>query len=619
MAMVSIRNYFSIFIMMMIFLFMLQFSQIIKENGNNYSVNEYMETEVPSGDGRWRAKELSAGELPHPAEPGYVVFLGDMESSVGRVVSQWCEYTKRACASVASMDGFELREGQLPELVLIDSGAVDFERETEKLSLLAKAGVSLVFCNLPDSGVIASSASLRELLGISKVMDGAAIVQGIHLFSGLLLGGEAIYQAQAREDEKYQDLQLVVPWYLMASGTKTYMVGMMELGGDAEGDIITREDLPALIWRNSYGNAMVFAVNGDYLSDWTGLGFLDAFVYEMGPYQLYPVVNARNTVVANYPDFAPDNSERLYQIYSRTPGGLYRDVMWPGISAISERYGLRLTCFLMPRYSYSDGSEPTDDDLVFYLQQFKEIKAEAGITLESAGDVTLREKLDVDNNFLDALNGSYRFGAYYVGKKISEELDNLLRGGELDDLRTLVCGEKEKYPLISYYTDEVTLQCTTVDAEDYTYSGDLQMRSVATALGYANVLVDLSNVTWPQSLEDQWEHYFDAVSSNIGTYWSRFRGFSATSLSESDARVRSFLNLGFQEFRVGNQIFLQVEDVLGEAWFVLRTHGETIVGMEGGTFEEIEEDFYLIHTLAEQVKIELQNTAYRLDVEGMFY
>ena len=614
--MVSRRIFISICIMMMVFLFMVQFSQIIKMNGNLYNINEYMDTEVLSGAERWQAKEPDALTVSELKDTGYVVFLGDWDDSVGKVISQWCDYTKRAHVAVTSIDGLKLEEEWLPELVLIDSETVNVAKETEDLIWLTKKGVSLVFCNLPDSKVISENSDLRKLLGISTVRDNAVTVEGIQLFSGLLLGGEAIYRVQEPGDEEYQDLQLVIPWYRTASGTKTYMVGLMELtDSEDEEDSITRENLPAIIWRNSYENAMVFAVNGDYLSDWTGLGLLDSFVYEMGSYQLYPVVNARNTAVANYPNFSYENSEQLNQIYSRTPKGLYRDVMWPGISAVSKRFGLKLTCFLIPRYFYSDGSEPTDADLVFYLQQFKEIRAEAGRTLEYAGNVTMEEKLGLDEGFFRSLEGSYRFGAYYAGADIPGELDSWLRTGKLADIRTLVCNDRDEYPLISYYTDEVTLQCITVNAKDYTYSQDLRMRSIATALGYTNVLMDMTNVTWPQSQEDQWERYFDDISSNIGTYWSRFQSFSATSLTESDAHVRSFLNLSYHEFRDGDEITLQVENAGEECWFVLRTHEEKIVGMEGGSYDEIEEDFYLIHLQSEQVKVKLQSTDYKLDVE----
>ena len=585
---------------------MLQFSQVIKASGNNYNVNEYLETEhLLSGADRWQPGELT--------ESGYVVFIGNQQGAVGEVVLQWCDYTKRDRLVFSGVDELVLPEGNLPKLVLIDSDAIDFGKDTAALINLTKEGVSLVFCNLPDTEVVRENAKLRSLLGISEVEQYRVRTLGIEMFSRFLVGGEAIYQVQRPDDEELQDLQLLLPWYRTDKGTKTYMVGLMEIDEEDE-DGIKREDFPAIIWRNSFEDAMVFAVNGDYMSSLTGLGILDAFVYEMEPYQLYPVINARNTVVANYPNFSSENEEQLNHLYSRNPEALYRDVMWPSISAVSERFDLRLTFYLMPQYFYADELQPSDSQLVFYFQQFKEISAEAGMTLEYAGDVSLNEKLTQDERFLQNLAESYRFGTFYAGNKIPGELDGLLEDGGFKDIRTLVTSQQESFPLVSYYTDGVTLQCLTAEAQDYTYSRDLLMRSLVTALGYSNVLVDLADVTWPQSKDDEWQNYFDDVSSNIGTYWSRFREFSATSLSESDAHVRSFLNLDYKESREGENITLQVENAGEEAWFVLRTHDETIVGVDGGTYKEVEKDFYLIHVLSKQVEIQLQTDNYNLDV-----
>ena len=57
---------------------------------------------------------------------------------------------------------------------------------------------------------------------------------GIHLYSGFLLGGEAIYKADTDEEEKNQDMDLVFPWYHLTNGTKIYMKGMLE---DSEIDV----------------------------------------------------------------------------------------------------------------------------------------------------------------------------------------------------------------------------------------------------------------------------------------------------------------------------------------------------------------------------------------------
>lgn len=49
----------------------------------------------------------------------------------------------------------------------------------------------------------------------------------MHLFSGFFLGGEQIYEAQNKEDEKRQDLDHNIPWYVTGAGTKTYLVGTL--------------------------------------------------------------------------------------------------------------------------------------------------------------------------------------------------------------------------------------------------------------------------------------------------------------------------------------------------------------------------------------------------------
>ena len=68
------------------------------------------------------------------------------------------------------------------------------------------------------------------------------------MYSGFLLGGEAIYKADTDEEEKNQDMDLVFPWYHLTNGTKIYMKGMLE---DSEIDV---QEYPPLIWRRIYNS-----------------------------------------------------------------------------------------------------------------------------------------------------------------------------------------------------------------------------------------------------------------------------------------------------------------------------------------------------------------------------
>ena len=62
--------------------------------------------------------------------------------------------------------------------------------------------------------------------------------------------------------------------------------------------------------------------------------------------------------------------------------------------------------------------------------------------------------------------------------------------------------------------------------------------------------------------------------------------------------IRRFLALDYKESREFNTIRLECNDTKGPVWFVLRTGHEMIESMEGGSWQELEEDVYLI--MAEQ-------------------
>lgn len=603
--MVSRRNFFSIVIMMTVLLFMFQFSQVIKENGNNYDVNEFALEEPASGADRW-SSENAVGERAD------VLFFGNEGDKLGDMVSSWCTYSKRRLKILQNTNSYDFEQDTVWEIILIDSQSIDFGKEMDNIVRLAEERIPLVFCNLPDASVIEENKKLAQLLGISEVRKDRAWVEGVQLFSGFLLGGEAFYQVQLQEEEKLQDFNLLIPWYVTGKGTKTYMVGIMDE------EQVKREEFPALIWRNVYEDTMIFAVSGDYMSGLTGMGLLNAMLYEMNSYVIYPVVNAQNAVVVDFPYLAPENAVQMEELYSRSPRAVLRDVFWPGIVSLSVDNKLKLTCCLSTKYNYTDAAVPYGDDLPFYLQQMKEINAEAGRSFSYGAGITLDEKIKADSEFFDEAGSTYKFSAAYF-ETIPENLEELLSGENgLWDVRTLICADRGERPLLSYIQDSVTLQGVTNEAGEYTYSMDFQLRSLVTALGYSNLLIDMHNVRWPVSSEDRWEHYSDEVFSNISTYWTCLDNFEYTTLSESDKRVRTLLNLDYREEYTHDKISLNISQGNDDAWFVLRLHGQEITKIVNGEFEELETGAYLIHALSQQVEIYLGEAQDVLRYSGAF-
>ncbi len=603
--MVSRRKYFSIFIMMAVLLFMFQFSQIIKESGNNYDVNEYAVEDLLSGVAKWNSYSIQGNSISTDSfqwekeQTGNVLFWGTTGTVLEDVVKQWCTYGKRR---LQTWEQFVLEEDlteQAPQILLVDAQNVDLVKSLDALISYAKEGSGIVFCNLPDVQLIRENPKLAEMLGISEVYRDNTVIQGIHMFSGFLLGGEAIYKVQEPKENKYQDFDMTVPWYFTGAGTKTYMVGIMNE------ELVDTQDFPKLIWRNRYEDTMVFAVNGDFLSDLTALGILNSFAYEMQDYVIYPVVNAQSTVLADYPGMALEKVEQVEAVYSRDPLAVSRDIILPGIISMSTKNDLKLTCYLSTKYHYDDTALPQGEQLPFYLQQMKEMGAEAGKSLNYVGDITLAEKMLRDKAFYKSQGLDYQFATAYI-KDANRLLEELFNDERAEKIKSVTCLERGEYPLLSYYTDTVTMQGVTNVAQEYSYKKDLQSRSLATALGYSNTLIAMDKVLWPETKEDQWENYFDKVFSNMSTYWTRFQFFEQTTASVSDARIRTLLNLDYATKREKDTLYLRTIGCEKDTWFILHTHGEAVADVVNGSFEKLEEDTYLIHGDAEIVQIKLE-------------
>lgn len=603
---ISRSSFINMTLMMAALLFLFQFTEMIKNNWNEYGVNEYL-PEEPGAEKSQIWQQPDAETLT--AEKSYVVLIGrENDGEIADMTRQWCAYTKRPLLIYADLDSC-LKAGMTqPELLLLDPACLDYDKDVNTLTELNKAGAALVFCDLPESQVLSENRELRELLGIWYVKQNFMPFNGIHLYSGFLLGGEAIYSTASINDEEKQDLNLRAPWYVLASGTKVYMAGMP--GGksgepDPEQKKYREEAPPPLIWRNSTGGVPVFAVNGSYMRDNTGIGILSAMTAELYSYEIYPVVNAQNLTVVDYPGLASENAAEMQRLYSRGQREVLRDIIWPGLDMVLEKSGNKLTGMVEVQSDYADENLPEEEDYIYYLKLLKESGAEAGLSLRHGAEISLEEKLAQDELFLRASESSYAYGSLYVSR---EELGQVsdLQGETMKTIRTVTGEYAADQPLFTYLNDRILMQSATADGFRHTFGDDLRLRSLETALGYSNIMMNVNCILWPQTEGDRWELLYDEFARNTVTYWKPFRFFEKTTLLESDARVRNFLTLDYTHQREGQQITLQISSGEQQTWFLLRTHGEEVGEVEGGSFQRLEKDVYLIEALQEHVEIQMK-------------
>lgn len=612
--MVSRRNFLSITLMMATLFFLFQFSQIVREQENDYDRNEYTQgAEIGVGD-YW------GPEGQHFASGDFVVYVGPQQNEFYSVVSQWCQYTKRNLVALGSMSELSMEEGIKPEVIFASAERMFMWPELPLARKYAeREGIPLVLSNLPEPAVLRQNYNLMEFLGISKIVDREVKLSGVHLFGDFMLGGEAIYEVK-EEDKENQDLDFTIPWYQTGYNTKTFMMGMVgeeEIEriegenpeeGPEEDRKMSNEELPAIVWRNSVGGSKVYVVHSSYLQGVLGMGILSGIMADLMPYTLYPVVNAQNVTVANMGGFSRENLTRLNSLYSRDQAGIIQNILLPDLRAMLEQCDARPTYFLSPQYDYDDEIMPVADNYVYYMQQIKEQKGEAGWSMEAKQGTSAVKKVQEDSAFQAASGNRYEFSAFYVPEELVDEISEVRDSSLFAKLRTISSRRLEEGDerVVFYYDDKVTLQSVTNYADRHTYMDDLRLKAVETVLGYSNTLIDLNMILWPQSTAEQWELMGERIASNLNTYWGAYSCFEPTPLSESDARLRAFLKMDYIQKREGDVITLMVFGTTEDVWFVLRTHGEGIADIQGGSYKKIENNVYLICAQTPEVRLTLK-------------
>lgn len=594
--MVSRRNFITITLIMLVLLFMFQTPEVMKDRMNDYDANAYAKSAGSSFDG----KDMQApGEASWDSFMEHIVYIGNAyDQTTGSMVRQWCAYSKRYMDTYPSVFKYSFSREKMPEAVVIDCKYLDIDEGTDKLVELAGQGVNLIFCNLPNLRKLKGNMEFRKLLGIRAILFDRVHVKGIHLQEGFLLGGEKVYRLDDKLDKSYQDMNLAMPWYQVASGTKIYMAGILDDGA-------TYENWPAVIWRNSVGKAKVFAVNGDYMSSNIGMGILEAMLYETKQYALYPIVNAQTLAVLNYPCLASENESEMQRRYSRSLKAVFRDVIWPGLSATSEKNMKKMTCFVAPQLNYLDENKPQRDELIYYLKILQEKKAEAGLSGTIQRGKGIGHKVKSDEKSIGKMEPEYKYLSFYQAKLADSEVEQALSSELFKNVRTALSDYDNHGMLLSYFNDSVTRQLIVNDGFSHTFLEDFRQNSIETAIGYSSIAIDMGKLAFPASERDSWEKLYEKFAGFTTTYWKAYEKLSSTTMAESDERIRRFLALNYTQERTGNEIHLHIENFEKEAYFILRLQSGNwyVKEAKGASFAQLDDKSYLVTATMEDVAL----------------
>ena len=608
--MLSKRNFGMMMTIILVILILFLSSAVLREYFNDYNENH-------SADSEWvkRSEETKETKDSKNSEKNWhIIYIGKQDTGYYESIQEWCTYRKAEFEEYSETKK-ALKKAEAYEkknTYLLISGSVlekDTETVSDSLTSYVEAGGKIIFCSLPDYLVIAKSETLKNLLGIQQLRAKTVTLQEIWLYGGFLLGGETCYSFDELQDPDRIDMEREIPWYDISSRTKTYMVGFIKAEEQTKQEL-HNEDMPAIIWRCNTGEGSIFAVNGDYMEGKSTLGILDAMVYESQNYALYNVVNAQNLSLTGFPDLTKENEKKFTEVYGFDSKQFCQNIVWPALISVAQDGDWKITAYLATKQD-NDSKEDADvKSLVDYLKYFNEESAEAGISLGRMNDTDIQKSLEADKQEIEKQDITYPFSGAYIRSENEEQLSKLVKDEKLkifSDVRTICKAYDEEQPVFSWMTDWITTQAITMNGYQYTYKDDFRLKSIQTALGYSNVQADIYRAIWPQKRKDEWEVISEKLASNISTYWNPFSVFEKTTITESDTRVRTFLNESVTSDRKADQISIKVENFNEDAWMMLRTHGEKIESMKNGSWEKIEDDAYLLHLTSSQATVTLKS------------
>lgn len=597
--MISRSNYIAITLIMCIVLLMFQLTgiseNVLMNDGENIYAQEAVPEEQVAPEQQSYEDQMDQRALA-TATRECVGLIGDPSEECLEIGRDWSVLQKKDYCYYGNL-GEAAADVSGAGFLIVD-GTTLGETDVEALRTLADQGRHVVVSGLPDSRLLDTNRALRQSLGILEIVENEITVDGFKLFGGFMLGGETIYDDYAQE----------MPYARLDDSVTAYAVAQSE---DAWLQELDNEDLPAIIWRYAPDVGKVYVVNGDYLTGQMGAGLLTGFAADTESVYLYPVVNAQVSVVENYPTLADENKDYMEREYGQNSSIVFRDILWPSIVAIYFDTDDVMTVTGAFRLDYDDREKLDENLLRFYYEQVTKESGEIGLSGYQVSDVPLEEKLEEDLDFLEEVLPNYEILTFQAGDLEEAQYASLVgEGNLLEDVNTVLENYREDdgETFFEYLDNGVLKLPIYMDSRVMENEDDFRSRCLQTAYGYYGTGIDTSRVIYPDSEDDSWNIMSNDWSKNYRPYRTPFVCFEKTTASEADRRVRNYLALDYETSVEGEQMRITADAPDGDCYFILRLHGQEIEEMTGGSYEKIENGWYLLTLTEDTAELTLTQT-----------
>ncbi|MCM1159775.1 MAG: DUF2194 domain-containing protein [Roseburia sp.] len=251
-------------------------------------------------------------------EPVYAVLCGNQEESEGtKSIIRMLSDLKKEYAVFSTAEEINNTQAESIEAFVVTADSWE-EIGNPKLlfQYVEEAGKKLIFTHVPDGE---GYEEYNRTIGILE-NKGTVQIDGVMLFEGMFLQGDMVY---------FDELEMDVKDIAIDARCKKLMVEKSRQEKE-------QKELIPLIWEKRYGEGCFYVANGELLMAESGMGIFTGILGRTEEDFVYPVVNAKASLLDSFPELTNPYEEQVQSMYSRDTYMFLRDIVWPAIVKLGE-------------------------------------------------------------------------------------------------------------------------------------------------------------------------------------------------------------------------------------------------------------------------------------------
>jgi hypothetical protein len=552
------------------------------------SYQSSMDISDPAGVEELTASELEEEDVSETTDAAVtmtgredvVVIQGD--NSVGaKNISSELTLLKKEYLCYKTMEEVPVTVMDRMKVLILCSSTIDGYYTYDDIVAASKQGTDIIFAVLPSEGL---TTDWTTLLGINY-LGNRYTQKGIITFGDFMIGGIRWY-------EKYR---IRVRRIKVKSSCKTYVAGIIE---EEKKAIMDNEDATDIIWRTIFGKSRIFVVNGNFFTDTSHMGILNAIFSKLNSDYVYPIVNAKMLFVENAPYLSEENEEEMQERYARNAERFLEEIAIPGIVSLSMALEIQPQ-FYGTQYLKDSSSGIQSNGVSFLYKELTKIGGDIQVCAYQNETKRLVKTIDV----FESVTGKKITSILFQNNNSRMEKEIMSAIAYKGSISSIVHNWKY-YPYMK--TDEDNYVYIPMMTEGYEMDDDLQVwfDEAAASLGLITHGIAMEDIIYPET-EDDWSTIFKDFSAYFYTACQQYDYLDGVNGEELEERVRQYLAMKPEVTYEDKKITLQVDDLFTKGYFILQTE-KKIKKMSSGKYKKLDDSSYLLTITDQDTEIVLK-------------